>query len=273
MPTIHPTAVISADAALADDVVIGPYVIIEGPVEIGPGTTVGAGSFLQGHTKIGRNCTIGPAAYLGTDGQHQTYDRSQPTWLVVGDHVVIRETATLHRATRPGIDNATRVGDHVLVMASGHVGHDSVVGEHAVLAHGSMLGGHVTIGPRAFLGGGCGIHQYCRVGRLAVVNGAEGVTRDVPPFGCCQYDALKGYNATGCERSGMSRETVRAVRKAYHCYHTHRTRPAAISAIREHCPPLPEIEEIVTFLQTTRRGIQPSLRFVHEGPITEGSAD
>lgn len=263
MPTIHPTAVVAREAILAADVVIGPYVIIEGPVEIGAGTVVRAHSFLQGPTRAGRNCQIGPAAYLGTDAQHQTYDRSQATWLIVGDHVVIRETATLHRASKGGIDHATRVGDHVFVMAAGHVGHDSVVGEYAVLAHGCMLGGHVTIGPRAFLGGGAAIHQFCRIGRLAIVKGNEGVTRDVPPFGCCEYDALKGYNAIGCKRSGMSREAVQAIRKAYHCYHTHRTRPAVIAAIRESCPPLPEVEELVGFLATTKRGIQPSLRFLH----------
>ena len=263
MPQIHHTAIIDSRAILADDVTIGPYVIIEGPVEIGAGTVVRAHSFLQGPSRIGAHCRMGPAAYVGTDGQHLSYDRSQPTWLVVGDHCTIRETATLHRATRPGVENATRIGSHCFIMGAATVGHDCQVADHVVVAHAVLLAGFVTVGERAFLGGGCGVHQFVRIGRLAIVGGNETPTRDVPPFAALRWGGLKGYNAVGCKRSGMPRESIAAVRKAFHCYHTHRTRPAAIRAIRESCPPVPEIRELLDFLGTTKRGIQPSARFLN----------
>jgi UDP-N-acetylglucosamine acyltransferase len=271
MPTIHPTAVLSARTQLADDVVIGPHVVTEGHVEIGPRTVVRAQSFIQGHTRIGADCQIGPAAYVGTDAQHLTYDRSQPTWLIVGDRCIVRETATLHRASRPGVENATSVGDRCFVMGAATVGHDCRIADGVIVAHAVLLAGHVTVAERAFLGGGCGIHQYVRIGRLAIVGGNETPTRDIPPFAALRWGGLKGYNAIGCKRSGMPRESIAAVRKAFHCYHTHRTRPAVLKAIRETCPPVPEVQHLIEFIETTKRGVQPSFRFLHHA--TAGDAD
>ena len=101
-----------------------------------------------------------------------------------------------------------------------------------------------------------------RVGRLAIVSGNEAVTRDVPPFAAVRYGGLKGYNAIGCKRSGMTRESIHAVRAAFLCLHTHRTTPAAVRAIRETVPDVPEVAEILDFIAASKRGIQPSLRFV-----------
>ncbi len=232
MPRIHPTAIVSADVQLADDVQVGPYAILDGPVRIGPGSVVLAHSHVLGRTTVGARCRIGPAAYVGTPPQHLTADPDAGS-LVVGDDVIIRETATLHRSSKPGDDHATRVGDRVFVMASAHVGHDAVVADDAVLAHGIMLGGHVTVGAKAFIGGGAAIHQHCRVGRLAMIHGNEGVTADVPPFAVLVWTGLKGYNAVGVRRSGMPRASSQAVRSAYRCFHRHRLVAAAVAEMRQ----------------------------------------
>jgi UDP-N-acetylglucosamine acyltransferase len=261
--SVHSTAIIDKRAELARDVHIGPYCVIEGRVEIGAGTVVQAHSILRGHTRIGARCRIGPAAYVGLDGQHLKFDPFKgDTSLMIGDDTIIRETATLHRSITPGIEHATRVGDRCFIMANAHVGHDAQVGDDVIMANAVLLGGHVTIGDRAFLGGGSEFHQFVRVGRLAIVRGGETVTRDVPPFAAAIYGGLKGYNAVGCRRAALSRQAISAIREAYQCLHTHRSRPAVLDAIKALKIDAPEVRELVEFLQTTKRGIMPSVHFL-----------
>jgi UDP-N-acetylglucosamine acyltransferase len=261
MTHIHPTALIDPRATLAPGVRVGPYTVIDGPVEIGPRTVVHSHCVIKGPTRIGADCEIGPAAHVGTDPQHLHYDRSLETWLVVGDHTVIRESASVHRATKPGIENATRVGERCLLMACSHVGHDTRLGNNVILANAVLLAGHVTIGDGAFLAGGAGVHQFVRVGRLAILSGNEIATRDVPPFAAVRYGGCKGYNAIGCKRAGIPRPSIFGIRRAYHCYHTHRTLPGALAAIRETCPDVPEVRELLEFMACSKRGVHPSVHF------------
>jgi UDP-N-acetylglucosamine acyltransferase len=246
-------------AELADDVQIGAYVIIEGRVRLGSGCVVGPHSILRGHSEIGAGCKIGPAAYVGFDPQHLKYAGGE-TWLVVGERTIIREGTSLHRSTKPGIENATRVGADCFLMANTHVGHDTKVGDRVTLANGAMIGGHCEIGIASFLGGGSGIHQFVKIGRLVIVGGCEVVTRDVPPFAAVRYDSMKGYNAVGCRRGGISREGVASIRAAYRCIHTCRSTPVAVQAIRQLEPQTPEIQEILDFIAAATRGIQPSFQ-------------
>jgi UDP-N-acetylglucosamine acyltransferase len=274
MPNIHSTAIIDPRAILGADVSVGPYTLIEGPVEIGPRTIVHSHCVLKGPTRIGADCEIGPSAHVGTDPQHLNYDRTQETWLTVGDRTVIRESVSVHRATKPGIENATRVGERCLLMSCSHVGHDTRLGNNVILANAVLLAGHVSIGDNAFLAGGAGVHQFVRIGRLAILSGNEIATRDVPPFAAVRYGGLKGYNAIGCKRAGIARAGIFAIRRAYRCYHTHRTLPAAIEAIRDKCSNLSEIQELLSFLTSSKRGIQPSTRFVHPASLEkEGAAE
>jgi UDP-N-acetylglucosamine acyltransferase len=261
MPNIHPTAVIDPRATLADDVRVGPYTVIDGPVEIGARTAIGPHCVLKGPARIGADCEIGPAAHVGTDAQHLNYDRSLETWLVVGDKCVIRESASVHRATKPGVENATRVGDRCMLMACSHVGHDTRLGNNVILANAVLLAGHVTVGDNAFLAGGAGVHQFVRIGLLAIMYGNEIATRDVPPFAAVRYGGLKGYNAIGCKRAGIPRDSIFAIRAAYRCYHSNRTLPAAVKAIRETCNDVPEVRELLEFIAGSKRGIHPSLRY------------
>jgi UDP-N-acetylglucosamine acyltransferase len=266
---IHSTAIVDPRATLGQDVAIGPYTTIEGPVEIGARTVIQSHCVIKGPARIGADCNIGPAAHVGTDPQHLHYDATLETWLVIGDHTVIRESASLHRATKAGIENATTLGHHCFLMACSHVGHDTRLGNNVILANAVLLAGHVTVGDNVFLAGGAGVHQFVRIGRLAIMSGNEIATRDVPPFSATRYGGLKGYNAIGCKRAGISRESIFAIRKAYHLYHTHRTLPDAVSAIRANCPALPEIIELLNFLTSSKRGIHPSVRSLKIGGADE----
>lgn len=261
MPTIHPTAIVSPDAELADDVEIGPYCILTGKVILGPGTIVKPHSVLEGHLRTGRNCVIGPAAYVGLPPQHLKY-ADQSTWTLLGDHVVIRETATVHRSFHEGEDRATRLGDRCFLMAASHVGHDSVLGSDVTMANAAMCGGHVTVGDRAFLGGGCIFHQFVRVGRLAIVAGNEGLNRDIPPFAAVRFDGLKAYNAIGLRRAGLPQPSIFAIRQAFQRLHSHRNLRDAVAAIESEVPATPEVAELLDFIATAKRGILPSYRFV-----------
>jgi UDP-N-acetylglucosamine acyltransferase len=259
MPRIHPTALIDPAVQLSDDVEIGAYAILKGSVQIGPGTVIHEHTHIHGHTVIGRGGRIGPAAYIGLDPQHIKY-QGEPTSLIIGDDAIIREMASVHRAFHGGIEHATRVGDRCFIMGGAHIGHDCRVGNDVVLANTALLGGHCVVGDRVFLGGGAAFHQFVRIGRLAVVAGGEALSQDVPPFGAARYGTLKGYNAVGCKRSGMSREAVAAIRAAYLCLQNHRTTPGILSALRQLESDQPQVREITEFIQSSKRGLVPSAR-------------
>ena len=266
MANIHPTAIVDSRAELAHDVVIGPYAIIGPAVSIGAGSAVQAHSIIQESTIIGSGCNIGPAAYLGQDPQHLEFlgrrDRPQ-TWLNIGDRNIIRETATIHRSTKAGAENATRIGNDCLIMGGTHIGHDCRIGDRVITANGALLGGHVQLGDRVFLGGGCALHQFVRVGRLAIISGNEPTSRDIPPFGAARYGGLKGYNAIGCRRAGISRDAIFAIRSAFHCIHSYRTTNAIVAAIRETVPQTAEVAELLDFIAASKRGLMPSLAFAN----------
>jgi UDP-N-acetylglucosamine acyltransferase len=272
MNKIHPTAIVDPRAELAGNVCIGPHVIIDGPVYIGAGGIVQAHTHLSGSTRIGRNCRIGPAAYVGLDPQHRRFVATEeaPTFLVIGDNVTIRETATIHRATTPGVEHATRVGDDCLIMGATHIAHDCVLGNSVTMANGALLAGHCMIGDGAVLGGACTLHQFCQVGRLAIIAGNEAVSHDIPPFSATRYGHLKGYNAIGCNRAGLSRESIRAIRAAFHCMHHSRTVSAAVASIRSEVRDCAEIRELLDFITRSRRGIQ---RSIHARPLNGANGE
>ncbi len=263
MAHIHPNAVVDPQAELAEGVEVLPFAVIRGRVRIGAGTVVHPHTVVEGNAVVGEHCRLGPAAYVGLDPQHRAY-RGEPTWLTVGDRTTVREGASLHRATAEGFGNATRVGSDCLIMGGAHVAHDCRIGDDVTLANGVLLGGHVEIGPKAFLGGGSVVHQFARIGRLALVGGNEAVGRDVPPFGAMRYGGLKGYNAVGCRRSGMSRADIHLVRQMFHILHATRSPRAAadvIASMDHGAEASAAVQEMLEFIRTSRRGLMPSLKF------------
>lgn len=259
MPEIHPTAIVDRKAELASDVTVGAYTIIKAGVTIGPGTVIQESCHIHPGAIIGSRNKIGPGSFVSLPPQHLKHD-GVGARAIIGDDCVIREGVTIHRSIYKEPDRATRIGNRVYLMAMSHVGHDSHVEDDAMIAQGAMLGGHSFIGSKVFVGGGAAVHQFVRIGRIAIIAGTEGVTSDVPPFAAVRYQGLKGYNAIGCKRSGMPPAALHAIRSAFRYIHTNRTLPGAIAGIRANVPLLPEIEELLTFFATTKRGIMGSVR-------------
>jgi UDP-N-acetylglucosamine acyltransferase len=258
-PGIHPTAIVGGEVCLEEGATIGPYCVVEGMVRIGAGSAVLAHSVVQGTTFIGAGCRLGPHAVIGADPQDSRYD-GRETFLVIEDQVIVREFATLHRATQTGLENATRVGRGSLLMVGSHVAHDCRLGEQVTLANAVQLGGHVTVGDRAFIGGGTVIHQFVRIGRLALVAGGEALAKDVMPFGAVFHGKHKGYNAVGCRRAGIDAETIHTLRAAFREIHLHHSSAQAAREMRAAglSELIPEVRELIEFIEASRRGIQPS---------------
>jgi len=255
---IHPTAIVSSRAQLGSGVEIGPYVIIEGEVTLGDGTVVDHHATIYGETVIGPGCRIYPYAFVGTDPQDMKYQGGTDSRLEIGAGTRIREYATVSRGT-PGGGGVTVIGRQCFLMAYVHVAHDCRLGDGIIMANAATLGGHIDIGDRAIIGGLTAIHQFCRVGRSAIVSGTAGVNQDVPPY-CLAAGAparLYSLNLVGLKRQGYGEETIAALKKAFRLlFRTDGLNlKDAIVKVREELPALPEIEHLLEFIEQSSRGI------------------
>ena len=212
--SVHPSAVVSPQARIGRDVVIGPLAVIEEGASVGDGCEIRAHAVLKRFTTLGAANRVHEGAVLGGEPQDVSF-AGQETALLIGDRNVIREGVTIHRSTRLG--GATLVGSDCFLMAYVHVAHDNRIGDRAILANNVMLAGHVEIGERAFLGGGAGVHQFCRVGRLAMVGGNAKVVQDCLPFVITDGHPARarGLNVVGLRRAGMTAEQIRTLHEAY----------------------------------------------------------
>ena len=199
---IHPQAVVDAKAELAAGVVVGPGAVIGPDVVIGSNTWIGPNSVLDGRLRLGRDNRVFPGACLGLEPQDLKY-RGAPTEVVIGDGNTIRECVTINRATDEG--ERTVVGDHNLLMAYCHLGHNCELGNRIVMSNAIQVAGHVIIEDRAVIGGCLGIHQFVQIGTMAMVGGMTRVERDVPPY--CLVEGhpgrVRGLNRVGLRRSGL----------------------------------------------------------------------
>jgi UDP-N-acetylglucosamine acyltransferase len=252
---IHPTAVISPEAKLGTDVEVGPYVVIDKNVEVGDGCTIAAHAHLTGHTRIGNNTAIHTGAVIGGAPQDLHYDGSE-SYTVIGDNCVLREYVTIHRGSDPG--TTTSVGNGVMLMAFSHLGHNCVIEDGVVVANASLLAGHVEVGARAFISGMVAIHQFVRVGTMAMIGGKNGVAQDVPPYCTMQYGAIRGPNVVGLRRGGVDAEARQAVRDAIKTFFfSGLNRPTALTEILAEHSDVAEVRNLVAFIESTKRGITP----------------
>jgi len=250
---IHATAIIDPRAEVDVTADIGPYVVIAGPVAIGPRTRIMAHAFLTGHTIIGADNVIHPGAVVGHEPQDLKY-RDAPTGLRVGDRNVIREHVEIHRATAP--DTWTVLGDDNYLMSHSHVGHNSTVGSETIMASGALLAGHVTLGDQAFVSGNCVVHQYTRIGRLAILRGLSRASRDVPPFAISDgTHTVRGVNRVGLRRAGFDAGRIRAIVNAYRVLFRVRVNLREAMAQIEAGPRTPDVDELLAFIREARRGV------------------
>ncbi len=215
MPQIHPTAIVTPGATLADDVAIGPYCVIGEDVVLGAGVSLKSHVVIDGRTTIGAGTRIFPFASIGHETQDLKY-AGEPSSLEIGHDNTIREHVTINPGTEGG-GMVTRIGNHCLLMVGAHVAHDCQIGDHVILVNNATLGGHVVIEDHAILGGLSAVHQFVRIGRHAMIGGMSGVERDVIPYGLVMGDRarLTGLNIIGMQRRGFSRDDIQGLRSAY----------------------------------------------------------
>ena len=255
---IHPTAVVDKRAQLADDVEIGPYCVIDKGVKIGKGTRLVNHVFITGKTEIGEHCTIQPFASLGGDPQDISY-KGEDTACVIGDHNAIGEYVTINKASTKA-ELVTRVGNRNFIMAYSHIGHDCVVGNDVQMANAATLGGHVHVADFAIVSGLVAVHQFCRIGRFAMVSGLTGVPQDIPPFVMAAHTAgsratLHGLNIVGLRRHGFSSEDIATLKKAYRfLFRLGLSLETAVQRIEEELEG-EYVRELVTFIRSSERGI------------------
>jgi UDP-N-acetylglucosamine acyltransferase len=260
---IHPTAVIAPEAELAEDVEVGAFAVLDGKVRLGPGCVVRPGAYLFGTVTMGRGNVVYSGAVLGEQPQHLKY-RGEPTSLEVGDFNIFRENVTVHRGTTHSMK--TVIGNHNFLMAGCHLAHDCVVGDRCILTNGALVAGHCVLEDGAILSGNCAVHQFTRIGHLALLSGCSAATKDIPPFILQQgIDTVSGINVIGMKRAGMTLEQVNAVKQAFRIlYRDGLTLPGAVAKLEQDLGQVDVVQEMIRFLRGCPRGISPMRSRFHE---------
>ena len=212
---IHSTAIISKKSKISENVNIGPYCVIGPDVEIDTNTILHSHVNIVGNTKIGKNNEIFPFASIGTNPQDLKY-KGESNSIIIGDNNKLREYVNINPGTSQG-GTVTKLGNNNLLMVYCHVAHDCILGDNIVLANNVQVGGHVTIEDNAIIGGSCAIHQFSRIGKLAIVGGMTGVLSDIIPFGLSlgNRNNLVGLNLIGLRRAKISNENIKMLQKFY----------------------------------------------------------
>ena len=250
---IHPTAVIASGAKLGADCYVGPHAVIDEHVVLGPGCVIGPGVYLTGHTTAGARNRFHAGAIIGDSPQDVKYSHA-PTRLRIGDDNLFREHSTIHRSNK--LEEDTVIGDRNFFMAGSHVGHNCLVGSDNVLANGALLAGHVVVADRAFISGNCLVHQFCRIGRLAMMQGGSAISKDLPPFCVARGDnGMAGLNTVGLRRVGLGTEQRSELRRLFHLLFRSGMRLSVALAAARDTFPEPVAQEVIAFVAATRRGI------------------
>lgn len=254
---VHPSAVISQDAHLADGVVIGPFCVVEGGSRIGARTLLRSLVVIGPHTEIGEDNDLYPHVTLGMGPQDLKY-KGAPTRLQVGNRNVIRESSTFHRGTEGG-GGLTTIGDDSLFMVSSHIGHDCHVGNQNIFANNGTLAGHVEVGDGCIIGAFSAVHQFCRVGNHAFMGGFTVATMDVLPFmktvGARETKSY-GVNTIGLRRKGFTEESIEGLAQAHRIlFHMGLQRDAALSRVEQELGQISEVAYLVRFIRAAKRSI------------------
>ncbi len=258
MPTsVHPSAVVGKHVELADNVTIGPGCVLDGPVTLGANVTLVNHVTIQGPVVVGEGTMLYPGVCIGFPPQDVKFKIGMQTPGVrIGKHCLIREHVTIHAASK--MDHPTTVGDNCFLMVNSHLGHDVVIGDNCTLVNSVLLAGHVHVGSSVTMGGAAAAHQFTRIGRLAMISGLVAVAMDVPPF-CIAggRNTVAGLNAIGLRRSGVPREDITLLRKAFRLgLGVRQPREAMLAAVQQFAAQSVFVKEFYDFLAApTKRGI------------------
>jgi UDP-N-acetylglucosamine acyltransferase len=254
---VHPTAVLDKCARIPASCQIGPYCVIGADVELGENCRLISHVAIEGPTRIGSNNAFFPFCAIGMAPQDVTY-RGEATRLEIGDHNEIRECVTINRGTIKG-GGVTRLGSHLLVMAYTHIGHDCVIGDHAMLVNGATIAGHVTVEEWAVVGALCPVHQFVRIGAHSYIGGGTTITQDVLPFSmtsAARDTNAYGLNKVGLERRGFSRERIAKLHHAYKILLASKMNTSqALAKLKAESDRGEDVEMLIQFIETSERGI------------------
>lgn len=253
--THHPTAILHPGAEIGDGCEIGPYCIVGAHVRMGPGCRLHAHVVIDGHTVLGARNEVFPFACLGARSQDLKW-RGGLTRVEIGDDNTFREYVTVHAATADG--GTTVIGSHNHLLAYTHVAHDCRLGNHIVMSNVAQMAGHVTVEDHAILAGMSAIHQFCRIGRLAMVAGCTPVRQDVVPFMLVAGDPAVTVkaNTVGLERAGVPPEVIRTLGQAHRIiFRDGLALPNALTRLESELPDSEELRHLIRFLRSSERGI------------------
>jgi UDP-N-acetylglucosamine acyltransferase len=252
---IHPTAIISPDAEIAADVEIGAFAIIGEGCTIGTGSVIAPRATLERNVTLGRLVRVGIGTILGGAPQDLKY-AGEETTVEIDDGTVIREYATINRGTAHSFK--TTVGKNCLLMSYVHIGHDCRIGDNVILSNVVQLAGHVAIEDKAIISGLSAVHQFARIGRHSFIGGMSRVSKDIPPFLKAVGSPVKlyGLNTVGLQRSGMDEATILELKRAYRLlFRSDLNLTQAIERAQNELEPLPEVKELIGFLEASARGV------------------
>lgn len=259
---IHPTAVIDPSAKIDPSTVIGPYTIIGPNVTMGKNNHIGPFCIIE-NTVMGDNNEVIAHASIGVKPQDLSYDGVE-SMVVMGNGNKIRECVTIHRST--SLETPTRLGNNCLLMANAHVAHDCQLGSNIILANCTGIAGHVHLADRVITSGMVGVHQFVRVGKLAMLSGGAMVPLDVPPYCTAQGERarLVGLNVVGMRRAGMGRDEIMAVKRAFKVLFRSKLLLKDAIAQLEADNPTPAVQEMLDFCKNTKRGVTAAKRKINE---------
>lgn len=253
---IHPTAIVDRTAEIDPSCEVGPHAFIDKEVKLGRNVKIYQNAYITGKTVIGEGSVIHMNTVIGHLPQDISFDPETESSVSIGKNNVIRENVQIHRATKPG--SSTVLGDDNYLMACSHVGHDCVIGNRTVLVNNALLAGHVHLEDRVFVSGNSAIHQFCRIGRLAMIAGLTRITRDVPPFMIAYGEStIRSVNIVGLKRAGMPLSSVKNIKTLFRRLFLSKIPLSETLDILESEDLSAESKEVVAFIRSSERGICP----------------
>lgn len=255
MSNIHPTAIVSPNAKLGDNIEVGPYAIIYDDVEIGNDCKIGPNAVIYDGARIGNRVKIFQGASISNLPQDLKFGNEQ-TFLYIGDDTVIREFAALHKGTTA--TGKTSIGSKCLLMAYTHVAHDCTVGDQVIIANAVQIAGHVEIENTVIIGGLSAVHQFGKIGQHSMVGGGSMANSDVPPYCMTSgYPArFMGLNIVGLKRRNFSDEDINAIKDAYRIfYQSGLIFSKALDEVKEKYTDHPQVKNIINFIEKSDRGV------------------